>query len=302
MPLEALLDHETAYWTSRAGPASQHEQLELVDVHDVPQEAMDLIRSSKDQNLIAHYLFPFINFWNLCEYHILIIIACIIFSGSICIIQPTLLVVESSKITRVLFDDFLVRVFVQGILEDLFNIFLTGNFEQEFLATICVFTVIVIIWKEMPLSPEAWLHCYGIPVVVNYGPLPQHCAIAIPKQHPYRPFHSPSISREYVELDRCARLIIELARDIISQVPPPPVDSTRRAYLVQLRLIIINKAVELGYYKRLEAEKAKVRRRQQAFFTSKSVATEQQIRKASGETSATRLEERIAGGKNAAKR
>ena len=53
---------------------------------------------------------------------------------------------------------------------------------------------------------------------------------------------------------------------------------------------------------RTEAEKAKVRRRQQAFFKSKSVATEQQIRKASGETSATRLEERIAGGKNAAKR
>lgn len=69
-----------------------------------------------------------------------------------------------------------------------------------------------------------------------------------------------------------------------------------------LRLLLINKAVEIDYYARLQEEEAKDRRLQQAFFTSKSVANEQQIIDAGGEFSATKLEVRVAGGKQAAKK
>lgn len=300
--LEALDKPEVAYWSRFAGPGPKHEQREQVRIHGVPEQAMKRInKDPSNVNLLAHFLFPWFNFWSLCQYHILIWIACIIFSGSTCILLPTLLIVESTEITRLLLDDMLVNVFVTGITRALFDAFILGNFDMDFLVAICI-TVTVVIWKEMPQGPETWIHCYGIPVVINYGPLSHQCGIAIPKQHPYRPYHTVSLAYEYVELDRAARVMIELARKVVAAAPPPPTDETRRMYMVGLRLLIVEQAVKRGYWKKLEDAKEKVKVRQAAFFHLKSTSAEDRIAEDGLEAQAARKESRVAAGKQASKR
>lgn len=154
----------------------------------------------------------------------------------------------------------------------------------------------------MPLGPETWIHCYGVPVVFRYGPLSHHYGIAIPKQHPYRPYHSLSLAHEYVELDRAARVIIELARKVISAAPPPPTDETRDMYMVGLRLYIVEEAVKQGYWQKLETAKIKCKARQAAFFHCKTTSTEKRIARDGPEAQASRKESRVEGGKAAAER
>jgi hypothetical protein len=88
-------------------------------------------------------------------------------------------------------------------------------------------------------------------VLVRYGPFPSHVAILIPKQHPCRPYHSLSLARKYIDLDRTARLIIELSLKIVAATPPPPSDGTRKEYMIELRLVIVQEAVRLGFWKDL---------------------------------------------------
>lgn len=265
MPLEALKHVEVDYWTDKAGPGPKHEQEELVAIHGVPRDVMETIRKTNDHELIATYIYPFIDFWNLVEHHILIWIACIFFSGTLCIVQPILVACESSKITRLFNDNYMFRIYRAGLTIQVFQAFLLGQFDMDGLVAICIVTIIVIIWEDLPLSTEDWIHCYGIPVVVQYGPFPEHVCILFPKQDPYRPYHTMSLAQDYIELDRWARLIIEVARKIVAAAPPPPEGHARQDYMVKLRQVIVEEAVQLGLYKGLEDSKRKLRAKDYAF-------------------------------------
>lgn len=143
--MEALDKPEVAYWSSFAGPGPRHEQKEQIRIHGVPADAMKKINESPTNvDLLAHYLFPWFDFWNSRLCHVLIWIACIIHPGSIGILQPTLIIIESTKMTRLFLDEMLVSVFVTGITQALFERFLLGDFAMDFLITICI-TIIVII-------------------------------------------------------------------------------------------------------------------------------------------------------------
>lgn len=265
MPLEALKYPEVAYWSNKAGPGPKHEQEEFVFVHGCDEKVMTTINSSKDHSLIAQFIYPFIDFWNLVEYHILIWIACVFCSGTLCITKPTLIVCESSKLVRIFLENYLVRVYQENLTLATFTAFLEGQFDLPFLQAMCIITIFIIIWDDLPVSPDDWYQCYGIPVVVQYGPFPEHVAILIPKQDPYRPYHMISLHEEYSELDRWARLIIELARKIVAAAPPTPATAGRKEYLVCLRQCIVEEAVRLGLWAGLEAAKRKLKRKEQCF-------------------------------------
>lgn len=68
--------------------------------------------------------------------------------------------------TRLFLDEMLFHVFVTGFTQALFGRFLLGDFALGFLVTICI-TVIVIIWKDMPLGPETLIHCYNFPLEIR---------------------------------------------------------------------------------------------------------------------------------------
>lgn len=303
MPREALKYPEVDYWTNQAGPGPKQEQEEVVIMHGVPAEAMETIRRSNDHFLIAHFIYPFIDFWNLVEWHILIWIACIFFSGTLCITKPVLIVSESNKILRLFLDNYFFRIYRENLAIATFTLFLEGRFDMDFLIAMCIITVIIIIWEDLPLTPPDWLQCYGIPIVVQYGPFPEHVAILIPKQDPYRPYHTMSLANDYIELDRHARVIIELARKIIKAAPPIPVDSTRKAHLVLLRQIIVEEAVRLGFWENLEKAKRTMRKREGAF---KHLTTMTFMAKAKAEADtagipeSVRKDQNIAAGKKAA--
>ncbi|KAK9895051.1 hypothetical protein P389DRAFT_197120 [Cystobasidium minutum MCA 4210] len=301
MPREALKHAEVDYWTGRAGPGPKHEQEALVEIHGCPRNVMDIIRQTNDHELIAHFIYPFLDFWNLVEYHILIWIACVFFSGTICIIQPILMVCESSKIYRLFHDEYFIRIYVENITRELFQLFLTGQFDLAFLEALCVISIIIIIWDDLPLSPEDWLHCYGIPVVACYGPLPEHVGILIPKQHPYRPYHTMSLSIDYVDLDTCARFIIEAARKIVAAAPSPPNGHTRRNYMIKLRDKIMRECTRLGLLDDLRVAKKKMKK---ADITFRHHSIASGLKKSKETSEATGIPEeiieiRVAAGKRA---
>lgn len=63
--MEALDKPEVAYWSSFAGPGPRHEQKEQIRIHGVPADAMKKINESPTNvDLLAHYLFPWFDFWN----------------------------------------------------------------------------------------------------------------------------------------------------------------------------------------------------------------------------------------------
>lgn len=51
------------------------------------------------------------------------------------------------------------------------------------------------------MSSEDWMKCFGIPVVVRYGPLPEHVSILIPKQEPFLPLDATPSLEPRVEPD-----------------------------------------------------------------------------------------------------
>lgn len=171
-----------------------------------------------------------------------------------------------------LLEDYLVRIYQATLTQAIFELFLNGQLDLPFLEAMCVIVIIIIVWKELPMNPRDWIQCYGLPVVVQYGPFPQHVAIAIPKQDPYRPYHSQSLAEHYVDLDRVASVIIELARKIVEKAPPPPTDSTRRDHMIKLRRAIMKEATRLGFIKDLQDAKAKMRTFENAFLHKRGMS------------------------------
>ena len=99
---------------------------------------METIRETNEHSLIAHYIYPFIDFWNLVEYHILIWIACVFFSGTLFITQPILIVCESSKMTGLYIEKYFVRLYQAGIVMATFQAFLDAQFDMAFLEAMCI--------------------------------------------------------------------------------------------------------------------------------------------------------------------
>ena len=59
---------------------------------------MNEIRTTNNHLLISHYLYAFIDFWCLVERHHLIWLACIFFYGYLYLLNPLIIVGESSKL------------------------------------------------------------------------------------------------------------------------------------------------------------------------------------------------------------
>lgn len=77
---------------------------------------MEQIDETNDRNLIAAYLYGFLDLWCLIGRHFLILIVCGFLSLMLCIIQPTLLVGESSKMARIFLGGMLVNIWPLGTL------------------------------------------------------------------------------------------------------------------------------------------------------------------------------------------
>ena len=112
----------------------------------------------------------------------------------------------------------------------------------------------------------------GNPVIVQYGPLPEHCAIYIPKYHPYAPYHIATLSNEIIDTDAYIRYIIEIANKIVSVIGPIPTGAGRRPFLVKLRTIILQESAKLDFLVNLQREKTNLVKQNQGFIGEKSKA------------------------------
>lgn len=98
MPLEALKDADVGYWRAAAGPGPRLEQLEMRLIREIPGPVMEDPLNNNNHDLIAHFLYAFIDFWCIVLKHWIIWLACVFWYGYLCLIQPTIIVGESSKL------------------------------------------------------------------------------------------------------------------------------------------------------------------------------------------------------------
>jgi hypothetical protein len=260
MPMEALTDPDVGYWRAVAGPAPRLEQQEMRLIREIPSRVMTAIAETNDLDLIAHYLYAWIDFWCLILKHWLIWLACILFYGYLCILCPTIIVGESSKIFNIFRKYPPHRLFREDITDEDLATFLQGDFTLEFLQTrICV-CIEELVWDEFHMLPVDYMHVIGIPVVVKYGPRARHYAIYIPKYHPYAPYHVPTLRVEILEVDRYARLMVELAQDVLQEATPLPshADLPRRTCLQHIRTRIMQEAAKTGLLSSLADAKLKL--------------------------------------------
>lgn len=264
MPREALKYPEAAYWKGTAGPAAQTEQLEMRNVRLIPQPVMDYIRRTNDHDFIAHYLYAFIDFWCIVLRHWIIWLGCIFFYGFLCIVQPTIIVGESSKLWNLVVNLRPVDVFRPDIPPEDFQAFLNGIFTLDFLQNLVIITRRK--WKDLALEGPDYIHALGSPIIISYGPLPEQVAIYIPKYHPYGGSHIPSVSVPRDLLDREIRYLIERAMVIVKAAGPLPGGTARYDRLVVIRDVIIKDARRHGIMDRIEKLKNEVKQANLAFI------------------------------------
>ena len=279
VPIEASKDEECGYWQAKAGPAPRFEQNEMEDVLDVPPAVMNTIRATNDHNLIAHYLYAFIDFWSFILRHWLIWLACIFCYGYLCILQPVLIVAESSKLCRILTELDPRAIFRPDITADEFEAFLNGHFTLATLKSLCVWTR-TDEWDDYELPPDDWIVVIGILRIVRYGPLPHHVALFIPKADPYSHYHIKSLAREQIEVNRVIRLIVSFCKIVIETEPALPNDSSREATLVKLRLSIMKQLARRGYLAELQAAKNELLTAQRAHLGPMNVAATARLKEA----------------------
>ena len=264
MPREALKHAEVGYWLESAGPAPQYEQLEVKRARDIPSSVLDNIRETNDHLLIAGWIYAFIDFWCIVLRHYLIIIACIFFFGYLCLLEPTLIIVESSKLTNLFLTLPPMVVFQRPLDNARFLRFLAGRFTLA-----CVYilgiTKCKIIWEDLPLLPPDWIRCIGVPIIVPYGPLPFQLCIMIPKADPYRHYHTLTQRIAYVRLDRAVRAMVELGDRLTMRRGPAPANATREAWLMGLKDEIFREAKAIGLWSQLQHAKADCAEAQFAF-------------------------------------
>lgn len=277
--MEASKDPKCGYWRGQAGPAPRFEQNEMEDVLDVPLAVMDTIRATNNHSLISHYLYPWIDFWCFILRHWLIWLACIFFYGYLCILQPVLIVAESSKLCRILTELDPRTIFRADITVAEFEAFLNGHFTLATLKSLCSWTR-TDEWDDYALPACDWIVVMGILRIVRYGPLPHHVALFIPKSHPYSHYYIPSLARYRVEVDRVVRLIIAFCKVYIETEPALPSDATREAALKKLRLSIMKQLAQRGYLAHLQSAKDELLEAQRARLGPKNVAATARMKEA----------------------
>ena len=151
MPREALKHSEVGCWLASAGPAPQYEQLEVQRAHNVPDDVIRNIRETGDPLLIASWIYAFIDFWVFILRHYWIIIACIFFYGYLCMLQPTILIVESGKMANLIFTLPPRLVFVPGFDFAIWSRFLLGRFTMACITALGI-KGCEMIWDELPLA------------------------------------------------------------------------------------------------------------------------------------------------------
>ncbi|KAL7008113.1 hypothetical protein EMMF5_002295 [Cystobasidiomycetes sp. EMM_F5] len=258
MPREALLDADVGYWLAQAGPAAQHEQLELRKARFIPQQVVDDIRKTNNMNLISHYYYAFIDFWCIVCTHLLIWLACIFFWGILCIIRPNLVIAESSKIYRIFMEYTPEVIFKKDIIAADFSLFLNGVFSYQSLRNMIVFTD-GRKWNDLKYISKDYVAVIGIPCIVRYGPRPEHSAIYVAKYHPYANYHIPSTLNVRLELDRRARVMATLAEIYVTTHSHLiPNNDDRESALISLISLIMQDAARLGYLEELRLAKLAV--------------------------------------------
>ena len=270
IPAEALQDADVGYWRGRAGPGPGLEQYEMERARRIPSAVMEDIRSTNDKNLIAHFLYAFTDFWALVLGHFLIWLGCLFYYGYFCIVNPSIIVGESSKLYRIMLLLPPTEVFEQtNFDEDTFLSFLNGIFTYNSLKRLCG-TILETNWEDLELPSQDYIQVLGIPSVVRYGPLKHHFALYIPKYDPYAPYHVRTLAHGMIDLDRCIRLMVKLALKITISVSPIPLDHTRQAYLIKLRILIMKEAERFGLLALLQKAKDYVSLEANGFVGSKS--------------------------------
>lgn len=245
MPREALIYEEVGYWRGEAGPGPRLEQIEMQLVRKIPQQIMDCIKNTNNHDMISQYLYCFVDFWCIILRHYLTWLACIFFYGYLCLLQPLIIVGESSKLLNLVLRLTPRILFRDELRVDDFTRFLDGDFDIDSVKALCASTSITY-WEELVMCSPDFIQAVGIPIIIHYGPLAHQCAIYIPKYDPYAPYHVPSLREELIGVDRYVRLVIELAQKILATATPIPSDATREACLIKLRAVIMAEATSCG--------------------------------------------------------
>jgi hypothetical protein len=266
MPKEALEHSEVGYWTAAAGPAARAEQWEIEQTRLISPQVMDYIRRTNDHAFISHFLYPFIDVWVLVLWHILTWLACLFWYGYLCLLCPTILVGESSKLLNIFLRFTPQDLFRPDLPEEDLAAFLNGVFTLPFLQSLCLTTSFEE-WEDLEMDSHDFLQAIGVPIIVHYGPLAHNVGIFIPKYHPYGANHILTLRVEMDDLDRQIRLLIELslkfAEAAATIIPTGP---SRRDYLVKVRASIMQKATELGILAEMERCKNILRQSRLAFI------------------------------------
>lgn len=268
MPREALKLVEVGYWLRAAGPAPQHEQWELQTFRNIPSQVVDEIRRNNNHDLIAHYYYAFVDFWILVLLHLLIWLAALFFYGYLMIVNPTIIVGESSKLYRLLTDLSPDRLFKPNLSTSTLEAFLSGTMSLAQLKALCI-TLVAFEWEDLQMPGPDYLHIIGIPVILHYGPLPHQIAIYIPKHDPYAMYHIPSLRSEFIAVDRCARLVIELSLKAVEAAGDIP-DNRRKEKLQEIRVKILKGMAETGVLFKLRESKAALKQAYTGFGGAKS--------------------------------
>lgn len=272
IPMEAIKDPEVGYWLGTAGPAPRLEQREIAIIRDIPQLVMDEIAQNNNHDLIAHFLYAFINFWCIVLKHWIIWLACIFWYGYLCILKPTIIVGESSKLYNILRLLPPRAIFREDLTEEEFDAFLDGNFNMAFLRQLIVVGIEKKEWDDYALPPTDYIHSVGLPVIQAYGPFAHQWALYIPKMDPYAPYHIQSLRNQMIDCDRCVRLMIELSLQIIGEAAPIPQGASRKACLTEVRARIMQEASRLGLLSMLNDAKARLAQANKGFVGARSIA------------------------------
>lgn len=260
IPVDAINNTDVGYWRAAANLGSRHEQREMVLAGDVPQAVMDEIAQTNSHDLIAHYLYAFINFWPLILEHDNIWLACSFWYGYLCIVQPTIIVGESSKLFNIIRDVSPIKLFRPNLVEEELNSFIAAPFTLDTLRqiTMPVPDLNIKQWEDCEMTHEEYINVLGLPVVQAYGPLSRHYALYIPRMDPYAPYVNRDISNQVIELQRYVRLMIELSAEVVQSAAPIPFDASREECLEEVRDRIMSEASEIGLLDQLDAAKTRL--------------------------------------------
>lgn len=108
--------------------------------------------------------------WSLCSSHHHLWLACAYLSGTLCLLNPVLIVGESIKVARILQEDYLVSVYERVPSPTTFQHFLSGEFGFEELRAMFKTAAFERDFEHLALPALEWLQVSGVPRIIRYSP------------------------------------------------------------------------------------------------------------------------------------